>query len=196
MATSKSQRIAMWVIVIVMTVGTIGGYVAIIMQNDTTQTSTADLATQQAEQQKLMEDAARKSAAASQPLEGYAAEAFDAATATELQTATLKEGEGDAVVAATSKIKMNYFGWTPDGKIFDSTNKSGTVTPYAGQDNAGAEANSFVPGFTEGITGMKKGEVRKLVIPAAKGYGATGSAPLIAPDTPIAFVVEIVDIVQ
>ena len=196
MATKKSQRIGIWVIAIVMGVGTLGAYFGIILAN-TNQSSQAEeqqkLMTQLEEQQKA---AALEQAKKAEMLDGYTAEPFDKASVTELQNTTLKEGSGDVVVTSSSKITMNYAGWLSDGTIFDSTKKSGVVTPYAGQDGNGSPANAFVPGFSQGLIGMKVGEVRKLVIPAAEAYGAAGQPPLIDPNTPIAFVVEVVKIHQ
>lgn len=193
MATRKSQRIGIWIIAIVMGVGTLGAYFGIILQNN----NDSNQATEQQELMKQLEEqqkqAALAEAAKAKPLEGYSVETFDAASVNELQKTTLKEGEGDRVIGSDSKITMNYFGWLPDGKIFDSTNKNGVTTPYDG-GGEGVAVSGFVPGFTQGLIGMKQGEVRKLVIPAAEAYGTAGSPPLITPNTPIAFVVEIVKI--
>jgi len=193
MATKNSQRIGIWVIAIVMGIGTLGAYFGIILQNNNDADKTSaeqDIIKQYEEQQK---QAALAQAAKAQPLDGYASEAFDAASAKELNVTTVKEGSGDTVVTSSSKITMNYFGWLPSGKIFDSTKKDGVTTPYAG-DGEGAPVSNFVPGFTQGLVGMKPGEVRKLIIPAAEGYGAAGQPPLIEPNTPIAFIVEVVKI--
>lgn len=193
MATRNSQRIAIWVIAIVMGVGTLGAYFGIILQNN----NDADQANEQQDLTKQLEEQQKQAALAqaekAKALDGYASEAFDAASVKELQVTTLKEGTGDAAVMSSSKITMNYFGWLPSGKIFDSTNKDGVTTPYD-NNGEGAAVNGFVPGFTKGLIGMKVGEVRKLIIPAAEGYGAGGSPPLIDPNTPIAFVVEVVKI--
>lgn len=193
MATQKSQRIGIWIIAIVMGIGTLGAYFGIILQNNNEADNTA-------EQQQILKDyeeqqkkAALEQAKKAKPLDGYSSEKFDAGSVTKLQTETVKEGEGDRLVAKDSKITMNYFGWLPDGTIFDSTNKDGVVTPYAGDGN-GADVGAFVPGFTQGLIGMKQGEVRKLIIPAAEAYGDAGSPPLINPNTPIAFIVEVVKI--
>lgn len=193
MATRKSQRIAIWVIAIVMGIGTLGAYFGIILANN----NQSDQAAEQQELMKQLEEqqkqAALEQAKRAQPLDGYSVETFDAASVTGLQKTTLKEGEGDRVLAKDSKITMNYFGWLPDGTIFDSTKKDGTTTPYDG-GGIGADVGAFVPGFTEGLIGMKQGEVRKLIIPAKDAYGEAGSPPLINPNTPIAFVVEVVKI--
>lgn len=192
MATKKGQRIGIWIIAIVMGVGTLGAYFGIILANSNQSSQTEEQQKMMAELEKQQKEAALAQSAKAQVLDGYTVESFDKASVTDLQTKTLTEGTGDAVVNSSSKITMNYTGWLPDGKIFDSTKKEGVTTPYAGTDGNGAPINGFVPGFTQGLIGMKEGEVRKLIIPAAEAYGEQGSPPLIDGNTPIAFIVQLV----
>ncbi len=187
MATSTAQRTGIWIIAVVLTVGTIAGFIAMILQP---QNEATDAANQNAEYQKQMEQyqeqqkaAREENAKASQPLDGYAAEAFDAASVTSLKVDTLVEGTGETL-KADSKISANYFGWTSDGKIFDSSKKNGTATPIEfGLDGV-------ITGWTEGLTGVKVGSTVKLTIPADKAYGATddGSG---SPVGPLMFIVEV-----
>lgn len=176
MSATKSQRIGIWVIAIVMAVGTIGSFFVVILANDNAK---LDQQKQQEAYQKLL-DESRK---ANKPLDGYEAVPFDKATVTELKAEVVKEGDG-AEVKADSTINANYFGWTADGKIFDSTNKDGTTTPI---DFSLAQV---IKGWTEGLAGKKVGSVVKLSIPADKAYGdvdgGTGQ-----PTGPLMFVVEI-----
>jgi FKBP-type peptidyl-prolyl cis-trans isomerase len=53
--------------------------------------------------------------------------------------------------------------------------------------------NGVIPGWTEGIPGMKVGGVRRLEIPAALGYGEQGSGDVIPPNSDLIFEVEIVN---
>lgn len=181
MATSKSQRIGIWVIAVVMAVGTIGSFFVVILANDNEK---VDQQTQQQEYQKVVEEMRK----ANKPLEGYQAAAFDKASVTELKVETLKQGEGE-VVKADSTISANYFGWSSDGSIFDSTNKNGTVTPI---DFSLAQV---IKGWTEGLTGVKVGSTVKLSIPADKAYGDvdTGTGQ---PTGPLMFIVEVKEIKQ
>lgn len=176
MATSKSQRIGIWVIAVVLTVGTIGSFFVAILANNNSQVD-------QKTAQQQYEEMIAKQRASNKPLEGYQAEKFDKASVTELKVETLKQGDG-AELAADSTINANYFGWTADGQIFDSTNKDGTVTPI---DFSLAQV---IKGWTEGLTGVKVGSVVKLTIPADKAYGDTddGSG---RPFGPLAFIVEV-----
>ena len=72
---------------------------------------------------------------------------------------TITAGTGTATVVASNRITIGYKGWLADGTLFDQ----GTLNSFP--------VANFVPGFTEGVIGMKVGEVRKLVIPARLGYG-------------------------
>jgi len=176
MSTTKSQRIGIWVIAIVMAIGTIGSFFVIILANDNEK---IDQQKQQEEYQKLV-DEMRK---ANKPLDGYEATPFDKASVTELKSEVIKEGDG-AEVKADSTINANYFGWTADGKIFDSTNKNGTTTPI--DFNLG----QVIKGWTEGLAGKKVGSVVKLTIPSDKAYGDTDSGTG-QPTGPLMFIVEI-----
>ena len=176
MATSNSQRIGIWVIAVVLAVGTIGSFFAIILGNNN-----AKIDQQTAQQQYA--DALAKQREANKPLEGYQAEKFDKTSVTELKVETLKQGDG-AELKADSTINANYFGWTADGQIFDSTNKSGTTTPID------FNLAQVIKGWTEGLTGVKVGSVVKLSIPADKAYGDVddGSG---RPVGPLVFIVDV-----
>ncbi len=183
MATSKGQRAGIWVIAIVMTVGTLGAFFLPILTNNDAAKQAADQQKALADFQKQQEEAARQRAASSKPLEGYSAEAFDAAGVSELTSEVLSAGDG-AEVTATSTIEANYFGWTADGKIFDSTNQNGTVSP------ATFSLEQVIQGWTKGLTGKKVGDVVKLMIPTDMAYGPNAAASG-QPAGPLAFIVEI-----
>ena len=184
MATSKGQRIGIWIIAGALTIGTLGGFAAMILETGNAKTDQAKQQQQLDEYKKQQEIAAAAHAASSKPLDGYTAEPFDKEGVKTLKVETIVQGDGEAV-AKTSTIEANYFGWTSDGKIFDSTNQSGTVTP------ATFGLDQVIAGWTEGLNGVRVGSVVKLTIPADKAYGATGSPPNIGPNEPIAFIVEV-----
>ena len=185
-STTKSQKIVIWVILIFMTVGSIGAYFVTIIANN----NANDKELQQQDQERLMreyQDQIKKQQEAEakkkkEPLDGYEATAFDKANVTELQTEIVKEGEGKEATA-DSTVEADYFGWTSDGKIFDSSKKDGVTT------SASFSLKSVIKGWTEGLTGKKEGSVVKLTFPADKAYGETGSPPNIGANEPLMFIV-------
>ncbi len=94
-------------------------------------------------------------------------------------------GKG-AVATASSTVVVRYVGASySTGKVFDgSTWQSGPATF--------ALAN-LVPGFAQGVTGMKVGGRREIVIPPALGYGSQGGGP-IAPNETLVFVVDLLGV--
>lgn len=174
----KSERAIAWffaaLFIFSSSVLTIAVIIQMIKGDDTSsQTDTAQ--TNQTQQ----EDQVNK-----EPLDGYAAQPFDKAAVTELKVEELKPGTGKEA-SAQSTVQANYFGWTSDGKIFDSSKRDGVVSP------ATFPLNQVIPGWTQGLTGVKEGAVVKLTIPADKAYGATGSPPVIGPNEPLTFIVEL-----
>ncbi len=180
MATPKGQRIGIWIITVVMAIGAVGAYFVMILANDNDTTSQQQLL-EQYQQQQLA--AAEARAASSKPLDGYAAEAFDANSITTLGVTDLKLGDGKEVTAE-SIVEVNYFGWTADGKIFDSSNQNGVVTP------AEFELKGVIEGWTKGLVGAREGGVRKLLIPTELAYGPN-AAEQGRPAGPLGFIVEI-----
>ncbi len=101
---------------------------------------------------------------------------------TTLTSQDLKVGTG-AVVAKKAKVTVNYVGVAcSTGKIFDSS--------YSHQQTFDADlGGGIIPGWQEGVPGMRIGGVRLLGIPSALGYGAAGSGTTIAPDEALYFLI-------
>jgi peptidylprolyl isomerase len=71
------------------------------------------------------------------------------------------------------------------GKEFDASwKRSEPFTFTLGQ-------GKVIPGWDQGVPGMKIGGRRELIIPAALAYGANGSPPTIPPNAPLVFVVDL-----
>lgn len=105
---------------------------------------------------------------------------------TSLVVKDIKEGTG-ATVAANDTVNVNYVvAACSTGKIVDSSYKSGTSTPSP------ISLASVIPGFAQGVTGMKVGGQRLIGIPSDQAFGAQGRPPTIAPDEAIWFVVDLV----
>lgn len=186
MSTSKAQRIGIWIIAVVMVVGTIGSFFIIVVANDNAQKDQLTQAQQYEEYKKLVEEEQKKN----RPIGDYKAEPFEADDVKELEVTVLKEGDG-AVLEETSTISAKYFGWTSDGKIFDSTNKAGADS----SDPIEFSLQGVIEGWTKGLTGVKVGSVVKLLIPGDMAYGNAddGSG---RPFGPLAFIVEVVKEVE
>jgi peptidylprolyl isomerase len=103
-----------------------------------------------------------------------------------LVTKDLITGTG-ATAQAGSSITVNYVGalYNTD-KIFDASwtrHQLFTATLTSG---------SVIPGWVQGIAGMKVGGRRELIIPASLAYGKTGQPPTIPPNSPLVFVVDLI----
>jgi peptidylprolyl isomerase len=89
-----------------------------------------------------------------------------------------------ATAVATNTVEVQYVGANyTNGKNFDSSWQRGQPASFP--------LNGVVPGFAQGIVGMKVGGRREIVIPPALGYGATGQPPAVAPNETLVFVVDL-----
>lgn len=123
--------------------------------------------------------------------------ATPATPATSAVTTTLTKidsvvGNGK-LAAAGSTVSVHYTGWlyAPQaaqqrGAQFDSSRDGGPFTFVLG-------AGKVIPGWDQGVAGMKVGGKRTLIIPAALGYGARGAGP-IPPNANLIFEVELLGV--
>jgi len=72
-------------------------------------------------------------------------------------------GRGDAARRG-SRLTVQYVGWLPDGTMFD---RSDPNTPLEVRLGAGR----VIKGWEEGLTGIRAGGMRQLVVPPDLGYG-------------------------
>lgn len=100
----------------------------------------------------------------------------------------LIRGSGTAA-AANRTVTVNYVGALySTGKEFDSSwsRSQPFTTPLS--------AGSVIPGWVQGIQGMKVGGRRELIIPPALAYGKSGSPPTIPPNSTLVFVVDLLSV--
>lgn len=179
MANAKKSRkkdIAIVVIVALFLISSIAGTFLLAMQGSGNTKTAAEI-----EQERAIEKIQKEQEAiVHEPLEGHTAEPFDKDSVKELKVETIKEGSGKAATA-DSTVVANYFGWTSDGKIFDSN--KGIDFPLSG----------VIEGWTKGLTGVKEGATVKLLIPGEMAYGNEddGSG---RPYGPLAFIVELKEV--
>jgi len=112
-------------------------------------------------------------------------------TASGMAYQDLTVGTGDVAESGKS-ASVRYLGRLSTGERFDG-NESPTsplLTIAIGTATTGIRT---VPGFELGVTGMRVGGTRKIVIPPALAYGARGSGP-IPGNAVIVFDVELVSV--
>jgi FKBP-type peptidyl-prolyl cis-trans isomerase len=92
-------------------------------------------------------------------------------------------------VKAGNTVTVKYTGMFLDGTVFDASayHGDGTMTYVHKTDR-------LIQGWEEGIEVLSKGASAAFLIPSAKGYGATGSLPIIPPYSPLIFIIEVIDI--
>jgi FKBP-type peptidyl-prolyl cis-trans isomerase len=90
-------------------------------------------------------------------------------TASGLAYKVLTKGSGEAHPAATSVVRVHYSGWTTDGELFDSSVLRGQPATFP--------LNRVIPGWTEGLQLMVKGEKTRFWIPATLAYGVKPARP-------------------
>ena len=100
-----------------------------------------------------------------------------------------RPGTGSAAQAG-QRVLVRYTGWLSDGgkrgKKFDSSDDN------RGWFDFGLGAGEVIPGWDQGVAGMKIGGKRTLTIPPELGYGATGAGDgLIPPNATLIFDVEL-----
>ena len=106
---------------------------------------------------------------------------------TELHTDDVVVGEGKAAKPG-DHVMVHYVGVSfSDGRQFDASWDRGT--PFGFPLGAGR----VIQGWDFGVTGMREGGRRTLVIPPELGYGARGVGP-IGPNETLVFVVDLVKV--
>jgi peptidylprolyl isomerase len=99
------------------------------------------------------------------------------------------EVAGDGTEAAAGMtVQAHYVGVAfSSGEEFDASWNRGQPLSFR------LGVGQVIPGWDQGITGMKVGGRRRLVIPPHLAYGARGAGGAIGPNETLIFVVDLVD---
>lgn len=102
-----------------------------------------------------------------------------------LEVKDLEEGSGAATKAGDA-VTVNYVGVNyKTGKEFDASWDRGEPFTFT------LGAGEVIPGWDQGVAGMKVGGRRELIIPPSLGYGSAGAPPAIPPNETLVFVVDL-----
>lgn len=86
-----------------------------------------------------------------------------------------------------SRLTVHYVGRLTDGRVFSSSREEGQ--PFVFDLGRG----QVIRGFETGVSGMREGGRRKLVVPPSLGYGAN-AVGLIPPDSTLIFDIELLKV--
>ena len=99
----------------------------------------------------------------------------------------IEEGDG-ATPKAGQTVIVHYIGTLEDGTEFDSS--VGRNRPFSFRIGTG----QVIKGWDEGLSTMKVGGKRQLIIPPELGYGSRGAGGVIPPNATLVFDVELLRI--
>jgi FKBP-type peptidyl-prolyl cis-trans isomerase FkpA len=93
-----------------------------------------------------------------------------------------------AEAAGGMAVTVHYVGRLESGVVFDSSRAR--HVPYQFLLGAGR----VMPGWDEGVAGMRIGGIRRLIIPPDLAYGSSGFPPRIPPDETLTYDVELLEV--
>lgn len=117
---------------------------------------------------------------------------WNAVTALKVTDTTVGTG---AQADTTKNVQVHYTGYIYDVRVASTKgtqfDTSIGKSPYSFKLGSGA----VIPGFDQGITGMKVGGKRTVTIPAALAYGSNGAGGgVIPPNAALVFDIELVSV--
>jgi peptidylprolyl isomerase len=106
----------------------------------------------------------------------------------QLETKELEEGSG-AEAKSGDEVTVQYVGVDyKNGKEFDSSWSRNEPFPFT------LGTASVIPGWEQGVEGMKVGGRRELIIPPELAYGEEGRPPAIPPNETLVFVIDLLEV--
>jgi peptidylprolyl isomerase len=106
----------------------------------------------------------------------------------QLEIEDIAVGDGEEAVAGRV-VEVHYVGvsWST-GKQFDASWDRASTFKF------GLGKRQVIPGWDQGVAGMKVGGRRRLTIPPQLAYGKRGAGGVIGPDETLVFVVDLVGV--
>ncbi len=106
----------------------------------------------------------------------------------ELELEDIVVGDGEEAVPGRV-VEVHYVGvsWST-GRQFDASWDRGSTFKF------GLGKGQVIPGWDQGVAGMKVGGRRRITIPPMLGYGKRGAGGVIGPDETLIFVVDLVGV--
>ncbi len=106
----------------------------------------------------------------------------------QLELDDLTVGDGEQAVSGRV-VEVHYVGvsWST-GKQFDASWDRGDTFKF------GLGKGQVIPGWDQGVAGMKVGGRRRITIPPMLAYGKRGAGGVIGPDETLVFVVDLINV--
>ena len=122
------------------------------------------------------------------PAEKPEVEIPDGAPSYQLELEDLEVGDGDEAVAG-KVVEVHYVGvsWQTKQQFDASWDRGDTFKFKLGK-------GQVIPGWDQGVEGMKVGGRRRITIPPMLAYGKRGAGAAIGPDETLVFVVDLVGV--
>ncbi|HEX4009040.1 MAG TPA: FKBP-type peptidyl-prolyl cis-trans isomerase [Solirubrobacteraceae bacterium] len=109
----------------------------------------------------------------------------DEAPSYQLELEDIEIGDGDEALSGTV-VEVHYVGvsWN-NGRQFDASWDRGQTFKFT------LGKGQVIPGWDQGVQGMKVGGRRRITIPPMLAYGKRGAGGVIGPDETLVFVVDL-----
>lgn len=106
---------------------------------------------------------------------------------TELRVEDIQVGDGEEARPGR-ELTVHYTGILLEGTEFDSSRDRNQ--PFTFRLGAG----EVIPGWEEGLKGMRVGGIRRLTVPARMAYGSRGHGRAIPPNAALQFDIQLLDV--
>jgi len=105
-----------------------------------------------------------------------------------LKIEDLEIGSGAEATGRGQTLIVHYTGWLEDGTKFDSSHDRGEPFSFP------LDCQFVIPGWDQGIKGMREGGKRRLTVPPELAYGERGAGNVIPPNATLVFEIELIEV--